>query len=109
MGFDLNTAKPVAPSAPATPAARGGFDLASARPVDPGAQVPGGGVAGNRNVGKPTSLREERPTNGVDVLTGGKGVAGDVFDVVLGVPDAVASAGSSMAGGILGALAGAGK
>lgn len=103
MGFDLNTAKPVAP-------ARGGFDLASARPVgDPADQVPGGGEAGNRNVGKRTTMREERPVNGVDKLTGGKGLAGDVFDVVLGVPDAVASAGSAAAGGIIGSLAGVGK
>jgi hypothetical protein len=92
MGFDLNTAKPVAPTAPAAPAARGGFDLASARPVDPGAQVPGGGVAGNRNVGKPS----DEPRD-------------NLLGVLVGPVDAALSAGSAMAGGVIGSLAGMGK
>lgn len=100
MGFDLNTAKPVAP------AARGGFDLASARPVgDLADQIPGGGVAGNRNVGKP----EERPVNGVDVLLGHKGLAGDAFDKVLGVVETPIAVASGALGGLAGAVAGLGK
>jgi hypothetical protein len=111
MGFDLNTAKPVAATAPPAPA-RGGFDLASARPVDaPNPQM--AGVPGYDGQGRPEGPKvrqaEERPTNGVDVLLGRKGAPGAVFDAVLGVPDAVASAGSAMAGGIIGSLAGVGK
>lgn len=91
MGFDLNTAKPVGAAAPA---ARG-FDLASARPVaassSAGDQVPGGGLAGNRNVGKPEPLED------------------NALGVVMGVPDAILSAGSSALGGIVGAVAGVGK
>jgi hypothetical protein len=90
MGFDLNTAKPVAPAAPA----RGGFDLASARPVaavNPVDQIPGGGLAGNRNVGKPAQLED------------------NALGVAMGVPDAILSAGSSALGGIVGAVAGVGK
>ena len=89
MGFDLNTAKPAAPTAP--PAASRGFDLASARPVDPGGQVPGG-VAGNRNVGKPSGEPRD-----------------NALGVIMGVPDAILSAGSAAAGGVVGSLAGLGK
>jgi hypothetical protein len=91
MGFDLNTAKPVAPS---TPAPRG-FDLNTARPVGaaatPADQVPGGGLAGNRNVGKPTEPED------------------NLLGVLVSPVDAALSAGSSALGGIVGAVAGAGK
>lgn len=91
MGFDLNTAKPVAAAAPP---ARGGFDLASARPVDPGAQVPGGGLAGNRNVGKPTP--DDGPRD-------------NLLGVLVSPVDAALSAGSSMLGRVVGNVAGVGK
>lgn len=101
MPFDLNSAKPVT----AAPTSRG-FDLATARPVgDLSDQIPGGGLAGNRNVGKP----DERPTNGVDVLLGNKGLAGDAFDKVLGVVETPIAMGSGILGGIAGAAAGLGK
>lgn len=82
----------------------------------PGADAPNpqlAGVPGYDGQGRPEKprapVKEERPTNGVDVLTGKKGLAGDVFDKVMGVPDAIMTAGSGAVGGIVGAIAGAGK
>lgn len=94
MGFDLKTARP-AGAAPAAPAGRG-FDLATARPaaaapVNPVDQIPGGGVAGNRNVGKPVGLED------------------NALGVIVGPVDAALSAGSAMLGTIVGGIAGVGK
>jgi hypothetical protein len=77
---------------------------AAPSPVD---QIPGGGVAGNRNVGK--DVKEERPTNGVDVLMGKKGLAGDVFDKVLGVVEVPVTMASGAISSLAGAAAGAAK
>jgi hypothetical protein len=90
MAFDLKTARPAAP-------AGRGFDLATARPAaEPAnpqlAGVPGaGGVAGNRNVGKPVELED------------------NALGVVVGPVDAALSAGSAMLGTVVGGIAGMGK
>lgn len=80
---------------------------APAAPQSAADQIPGGGVAGNRNVGK--DVKEERPTNGVDVLLGKKGTAGDVFDKVLGVAEVPATMITGAISSLAGAAAGAAK
>jgi hypothetical protein len=101
MPFDLNTAKPVAPAA-------------RARRVRPGHRAPGQRTRPT-NPGRRRwraiatwANRPERPTNGVDVL-GGKGLAGDAFDKVLGVVETPITMATGAVGGIAGAVAGLGK
>lgn len=88
MPFDLNTAKPVGTAAPAPR----GFDLASAQPVDPVAQIPGGGVAGNRNVGKPSTSTDT--------------TAEKILGPIVEVPATMVT---GALGGLAGAVAGLGK
>jgi hypothetical protein len=71
------------------------------------------GVPGYDAQGRPEAARapvkEERPTNGVDVAMGRKGLAGDVFDKVLGVVETPVTMATGIAGGLAGAVAGLGK
>jgi hypothetical protein len=85
--------------------------LAAAPAAAPNPQL--AGVPGYDAQGRPEAARapaqEERPTNGVDVAMGRKGLPGDVFDKVLGAVEVPTAMVSGIAGGVVGALAGAGK
>lgn len=92
--------------------ARNGYDMSKlggeAAPNPQLAGVPGYDAQGRPEAAR-TPVKEERPTNGVDVAMGRKGLAGDVFDKVLGVVEVPVTMASGIAGGIVGAVAGAGK
>ena len=71
------------------------------------------GVPGYDGQGRPEKprapVKEERPTNGVDVLMGKKGAAGDVFDKVLGVVEVPVTMATGAISSLAGAAAGAAK
>jgi hypothetical protein len=72
------------------------------------AGVPGYDAQGRPEVAR-APVKEERPTNGVDVAMGRKGLPGDVFDKVLGVVETPITMATGMAGSVAGAVAGIGR
>src|SRR5438094_3642335 len=101
---DTKAAKRLAEYIRSLPAPSASHDTGPKSAAD---QVPGGGVAGNRNVGKKGG--DERPTNGVDIALGKKGVAGDIFDKVLGAVEVPVTMASGAIAAPVGALAAIGK
>ena len=71
------------------------------------------GVPGYDGQGRPETARapvkDERPTNGVDVAMGRKGLPGDVFDKVLGVVEVPVTMATGAISSLAGAAAGAAK
>jgi hypothetical protein len=92
--------------------ARNGYDVSKlGGEAAPNPQL--AGVPGYDGQGRPekprTPVKEERPINGVDVLTGKKGLAGDVFDKVLGVVEVPVTMATGAISSLAGAAAGAAK
>lgn len=92
--------------------ARNGYDMSKlggeAAPNPQLAGVPGYDAQGRPEAAK-APVKDERPTNGVDVATGRKGRAGDVFDKVMGVAEVPATMITGALGSLVGAAAGAAK
>jgi hypothetical protein len=91
--------------------AKNGYDVSKLAGDTPNPQL--AGVPGYDAQGRPETARapvkEERPTNGVDVLTGKKGLAGNVFDKVLGVVEVPVTMATGAISSLAGAAAGAAK